>query len=479
MSSAKWAVAIALVVDACTVGPDFTRPEAPSTTTYTHDAVTMPAAGTSDPMQVLRPGASVEARWWDAFHAVALDDVVRMAIDGSPTLAAARAKVAEAQEAVVAARGAFYPQVDLASAAARGGAGRNAVRAGGSSSQFTFNPTILYDADAFGATRRLVEQQGALADVRRYELAAAYLSLTGGAVSQAIAIASASEQIAAVGDIVAIDERNVALVEIAFESGKVARTDLLDAQSQLASDRALLPPLLQQTSVAQHALAVLAGKLPAQWAPPAFTLDGLGLPTDLPLAAPSSLVHARPDILAAEAQLHAASAAVGVATARLYPQITLSASWVQQAATLGTLFDAPNGIWTVAAQLAAPLFHGGTLEAQRRGTIDALAAQLATYRQTVLVAFAQVADDLRALEHDAQALAAQRAALDAAQAALALDQQSYVAGQATFLQVLQSQRLYQEARLGYARARGQRYQDTVQFFLALGGGWQQAPEASP
>jgi NodT family efflux transporter outer membrane factor (OMF) lipoprotein len=188
---------------------------------------------------------------------------------------------------------------------------------------------------------------------------------------------------------------------------------------------------------------------------------------------PSALVRERPDILAAEAQLHAASAAIGVATAHLYPNITLTASWTQRSESLGTLFDGANGLWSLVASLTAPIIHGGTLEAQRQEAIDALAAQLGTYRQTVLQAFAQVADVLRALEHGAELVAAQQGALETARASLTLTQDSYAAGQANFLQVLNSQRLYAQARLGYANAKGQRYQDTVQLFEAMGGAWQE------
>ncbi|HEX8740328.1 MAG TPA: efflux transporter outer membrane subunit [Casimicrobiaceae bacterium] len=479
MSSVARTIAgsLVLLLSACAVGPDFTRPQPASVLRYTHDDVALPSAGAGDPAQTLLPAGTVESRWWDAFHSDALSGVVELAIEESPTLAAARANLAQAEEAVAVARGGLFPQLDVAAGVARAGGGHDTFQRVNRETLLTLDPTVVYNVDAFGATRRLVEQKAALADVQHYELAAAYLSLTGNAVTQAIGIASSAEQIAAVSDIVAIDEQNLALVRVAFASGKVARTDVLNAESQLASDRALRPPLLQQASAAQHALAVLAGKTPSEWHAPAFTLEALALPAELPLTEPSSLAHARPDILAAEAGVHAETAGVGIATAALYPQITLSASWVQQAVTLGALFEGVNGSWTVAAQLLAPLFHGGALEAQRRAAIEALAAQLEVYRETVLVAFGQVADVLRALEHDAEALAAQRAALDAAQAAVALDQESYAAGQATFLEVLQSQRLYEQARLGYARARGQRYLDTVQFFLAMGGGWPEGTKA--
>ena len=462
-----------LLLFGCAVGPDFKRPESPQTPAYTRSAVTLPDAGSADPSQKLVADAAVQARWWNVFHSAELDQVVQLAIEGSPNLQAARANLAQAREAIAAARGGLYPQVDVNAGVLRQRTGE-AIVSPGTHNQLNAGLNVSYNPDAFGAVSRLVEEQSALAEVQRYELAAAYLSLTGNAVVQALNIASARDQIAAVEDIVAIDQKNLDLVHIAFESGKVARTDVLDAESLLASDLALLPPIQQQSSVAEHALAVLLGRPPAEWEAPSFDLARLSLPTDLPVRVPSALARERPDILAAEAQLHAATAAIGVATAHLFPDFTLSASWVQEAATLGVLFDSANGVGIVAAQITAPLFHGGTLQAQQRAAVDAMEAQLALYRQTVLQAFGQIADTLLALQHDAAGLAAQREALDAAQASLELNQESYTAGQATFLQVLTSQRLYQQARLGYARAKSQRYLDTVQLFVAMGGGWQDA-----
>jgi NodT family efflux transporter outer membrane factor (OMF) lipoprotein len=190
---------------------------------------------------------------------------------------------------------------------------------------------------------------------------------------------------------------------------------------------------------------------------------------NLPLTLPSELVRARPDILAAEAQLHAASAAIGVATAQLYPSLTLSGSWTTSGRTSGDLFSANSDIWSIAAGLVAPIFHGGALRAQERAAVQTFAAQLALYRQTVLQAFGQVADALSALEHDAQSVEAQQAALEASRASLELTQQSYEAGQASFLQVLVTQRIYLQARLGIARAQSRRYLDTALFYLVLGG----------
>jgi NodT family efflux transporter outer membrane factor (OMF) lipoprotein len=336
---------------------------------------------------------------------------------------------------------------------------------------FSLGPTVSYAPDVFGGTRRQVEQAGALAESQGEQLAAAYLALTGNVVSQAIDIAGIRLQIAATEAIVADDEQNLGLVRTRFDAGKAAESDVLIAESQLANDRTQLPPLWQQLSAARHALSVLLGRFPAEWSPTDFELADLRLPGELPLTLPSELVHQRPDILAAEASLHATSAAIGVATAQMYPSITLSASVGQEALSAGTLFTTSSTIWSLASGLTAPIFHGGALRAARRAAIDAYEASFATYRQTVLQAFAQVADVLDALAHDADLVAEQRHALDVADRSQALQRLSYREGKFDLLNLLAAERLYQEARLGYARAETQRFEDTTQLFVAMGGAW--------
>ncbi len=319
----------------------------------------------------------------------------------------------------------------------------------------------------FGGVRRSVEEQTALAELQHHALAATWLTLTGNAVLGSIAIASLRAQIDASVELVQQDRDNLELVQRKFEAGKVARSDVLVAETQLASDLAQLPPLRQQLAVAQHALSVLAGQLPGAWSPPEFALDGFTLPGELPLTLPSELVRQRPDILAAESQLHAASAAIGVATAQLFPSVTLSADLTRAALISGGAGTA----WALAAQAATPIFHGGTLWAQRRAAIDAYQASLASYEETVLTGFQQVADTLRALEHDADLIGAEAQLLDTARESLALQRISYDAGKSDLLLLLVAQRAYQQARLDYARAEGQRLQDTALLFVALGGGW--------
>jgi NodT family efflux transporter outer membrane factor (OMF) lipoprotein len=473
-----FAAMAATLLTACTVGPDFQRPAWPTPSAYTPEEL----RSLSGSDQQLVSGQNPVAGWWRLFGSAELDDTIERALSENRDLAAAEATLAQAREAVNASAGALYPQVELDAAS-----GRQKYGAQFRGSQyfppftyFALGPSVSYVLDYTGGERRAVEQQQALAGYQAYQLQAAYLNLTGDVVEQALMIASTGAQIEAVESLLAEDRQNLSLVQTAFDAGSVSRVDVLSAQSQLAQDQTLLAPLRQQLSVARHALSILAGHAPADWAPPDFQLTALRLPRTLPLTVPSELAHRRPDILASESQLHAATAAVGVAISSLYPQVTLTAAAGQQSLRLARLFDNSSTAWNLAAGLSAPLFDGGTRRAQRRAALDAMQAALAHYQQTVLRSFGQVADVLTALDHDAEQLAAQKNALDSAEASLNLSRQSYSFGNSGVLQVLDAGRLYQQARLGYVRAQAQRYQDTVQLFLALGGSNPgQTPSGSP
>lgn len=460
-----WALAGLLLLGACAVGPDFERPAAPGTSSYTTGSSPLelsPAVGGESQRLVL--AREVEARWWNGFRSPELARVVELALAGSPSLAAAQATLAQAREEIAAARGGLFPQLDVGGRIAREHVEQNRTR---TSSPYSVGPAAFYVVDVFGGIRRGIERQTALAESQRHELAAAWLALTGNVVTGSITIASLREQVEARETLVLQDRRNLELVRRKFEAGKTARSDVLVAETLLASDIAELPPLRQQLAEAQHALAVLVGQLPGEWSPPAFQLDGFELPGELPLSLPSELVRQRPDILAAESLLHAASAEVGVATAQLFPSLTLSADL----ARAGVLSGGAGTAWSLAAQLTAPVFRGGTLRAQRRAAVDAYEASFARYRETVLTGFQQVADALRALENDAESVGAQARRLDVADESLELQRISYEAGKSNLLLLLEAQRAYQQARIGHVRAKGQRLADSARLLVALGGGW--------
>jgi NodT family efflux transporter outer membrane factor (OMF) lipoprotein len=469
-------VAAVALLAGCTVGPDFERPSAPDTTNYTPGGTQdLSSPGSHEAQQRLAVGVKVTGEWWDMFHSPRLSEVLKEALANNQTLATARSTLAAAREQYSQAQGAFFPQVDFAASATRQRSSLLSLginQLGPIDNVYSIGPNVSYALDIFGLNRRRAEQQDAIAQYQDYQLDGAYLTLTGNAVRQAIAIALARAQIAAVDSIIRDDEQTLDLVRREFQVRNKTVADVEAARTQLATDRALLPPLRQQLSVANDALAILAGKAPGDWSPPAFELAEFSLPQDLPLTVPSALVRQRPDILASEAQLHAASAAVGVATAQLYPNITLSASLTQEALKTATLFTSAGMAWSIAGGLTAPIFHGGALEAQKRGAEDNFQSAFATYRQTVLQSFGQVADTLQALDHDAQLLAAEEEALASSQAALKAARESYSFGQVEILRVIDAERQYAQAQLADLRAAAQRYLDTTDLFGAMGGGWQ-------
>jgi NodT family efflux transporter outer membrane factor (OMF) lipoprotein len=460
----------ASALSACTVGPSFTRPATPTPASYSDGN----APSTSEFGQQIVLGGTPTADWWKLFDSQPLDELIGRAVADNHTLHAARATLLEAQELVTAESGARYPQVSFDAGAGRQQYGKQFL---GSFSVPAFGylaagATVRYTLDYTGGVARSVEQREALTQYQRGEVQATYLSLTGNVALQALIIASTRAQLQAVSELLTEDRDNLNLVRSAFQNGSVSRTDVVTAESQLASDETRLPTLYHELNVARHALTVLVGQTPADWSPPDLDLTQIRLPRRLPVSLPSQLVHGRPDILASEARLHAATAAVGIATANLYPQITLAASGGQQAlaGAAWQLFDHSGTAWSLISGLTAPIFDGGTLRADRRAAIDELHASAERYQQTVLEAFGQVADVLDALSQDAQSLAAQTHALASAQSSLELSRQSYGAGNTGILQVLDAQRQLQQAQLGFVRAQAQQYLDTTQLFLALGGG---------
>ena len=472
------ALCASFLLSACTLGPDFVPPEAHAPPGYSG-----PGDAAQPGEQQLVLGKTPDSEWWKQFQSPALDALIAKAIQGSRDITAARARLAQSQEDVKAAEGALLPQVSLGAAI-----GEQNYSVGlrtpltvtlPAFTYYAVQPTVSFPLDLFGGTKRSVERDAAFADYQRHELEAVSLSLFANIASRALENAGARAQIANLEEIVKGDERNVALVQGALDAGSATRTQLLSVQSQLSSDRTLLPDFRQQEAVSRHALAVLAGQPAAGWTLPDLALDGFALPKEIPASLPSDLIHQRPDILAAEAELHMASAAIGIATANLYPQLTLSAALTRQALTPGSLFSGSPDIWNIAAGLTQPLFNGGALSAERRGAIDAYQAALADYENTVLAAFGEVADNLQALANDAEKIAAENEAEQTSAAALDLARRSYAVGNSGILDVIDAERRYAQARLGSSQAVEQRLLHTVQLYVSLGGVKLPASEPDP
>jgi len=481
-SAVRTAVAVlGMAVAGCTLGPDFEAPKTPSVPRYTSPGETTvpgPDATKEVPRQAIVLGERVAANWWTLFRSSQLNLLIKQAIAGNYTLESVRAKLEQAREAVTVATSALYPQIGLSAgaseqkqSAATFGLTPEVAPLPPSFNLFQVGPTASYTPDLFGQTHRRIEQQVALAEYQSDQLDAAYLTLTGNTVSRALQVAAVRSQLKALNDILAIDRQNVELVRKQRQTGTVPDSDVIVAESQLASDETIQPGLEQQLSVAKHALAVLIGRAPGNWSPPDFDLAALTLPHRLPVSIPSQLVHQRPDIQAAEAQLHAASAQIGIATAQLYPSITLSAGITASSLNGAALFSPAGLVWSIAAGLTQPIFDGGMREAERRVALAAFKESAADYQQTVLQAFGQVADILQALKHDTDLLVAQKHALSMASEAVRLQRINYGSGGSGIIGLLDAQRQYQQAQLGYVRAEAQRYQDTVQLLVAMGGGW--------
>ena len=467
---------IVVVGAACRVSPNFVRPSPPLAPRYA-DAIAALRSAMDSTGQHVAMGGVVSLRWWEAFRSPELDATVDQAIGGSPTIASAQASLAQARDLLSQVRGGHAPSVDASASTElqqNGGSSGGARRIG---TLLSAGSLVSYPADVFGGIRRQIEQQGALADEAQYSVAATYLAVTGNTVSAAISIASLRAQLQALDEILRYDRQNLDLVKAKVAAGKAARIDILSAETQLETDGALVPPIREQLAASRHALSVLAGRLPSEWSPPDFDLDCLMLPGELPVSIPSDLVRQRPDILTAEAHLHAAGAAIGVAGAQLYPSMTLTASLVTQASSAVPLFQGPSALWSLLNGATAPIFRGGALRAQRRAAVDAYDATFAVYRQTVLSAFQQVADVLNALAQDNQLADAQSRTLAASRELLDLQRTSYDAGKSNMLQLIDAQRSYEQARLGRIRAVAAVYQDAAELAVAMGGGWWQASSA--
>jgi NodT family efflux transporter outer membrane factor (OMF) lipoprotein len=471
---------IVLILSGCAVGPDFHAPEAPSAKAYTATPLppeTADALGVGGAIQRFIPGQDIPLQWWTLFRSETLDQLIRQALTNSPTLAAAEATLRQSQEILRATIGsALFPRVDAnASVSREKNSGAAVGQPNAKFPPFTLYNTsvsISYALDIAGGARREMESLQAQVDFQRFQREAAYLTLTSNIVTAAIREASVRAQIAAMQEIITAQQRQLELVERQYQLGAVAYSDVLAQRAQLAQTKATLPPLEKDLAQTRHFLAVLAGKLPVEVGTlPEFSLEGLTLPRELPLSLPSSLVRQRPDIQASEELLHAASAQIGVATANLYPQITLSGSFGYTALEPANLFNPSAAVWSLGAGLLQPLFRGGELTAKRRAAIAAYDQAAAQYRATVLQAFQNVADVLRALELDAQALRAQAEAESAAKDSLALTQKQFQFGAISYLSLLNAQRQYQQARIGLVQAQAVRFADTAALFQALGGGW--------
>ena len=467
---------------ACASGPDFERPAAPAASAYRvadqgATAATPVQGGAS---QRFAPGTRIAADWYRLFGSAKLDRLIEAALKSNPTLDAAQARLRQARYELAAHDASLYPKLDAELGATRERANASAL---GLSSippntfdLYSAGLSLSYDLDLAGANRRMVESAEAQAEVQRYTLLGTYLTLVDNLVVTALDAAVIHDRIAATESIIASDTQQLKLVQAQLQAGAVSEADVLRSSAQLAAEQAALPGLRQALAVQQTQLAILSGMDPGSFQAPDLSLADFKLPETLPYSIPSELVRQRPDILAAESQLHAANAQVGVATANLYPHLTLSTSYGGLTNDGGSLTDPLARTWAIGGSLLAPLFHGGELRAQRGAAVEAYDAAYAQYRSTVLAAFGQVTDVLNAVRNDADGLQAQYSSLTSAQASRQLVEAQYRAGAVGLLDVLTAEQAYDQADLAYLGALGQRFIDTASLYQSLGGGWWNASE---
>jgi NodT family efflux transporter outer membrane factor (OMF) lipoprotein len=465
---------------ACAVGPDYHAPDAPAAGIYTEkpqpeQTDTAPVGGGD--AQRFEVGAKISAEWWTLFGSPELDKLMRAALVGQPTLAAAQAALRQAEENLNAQYAVLYPSVDASLGAKRqrvtGAAFGTSAIPTSIFNLYNASVNVSYSIDLAGGARRELEALRAGIDFQRFQLEAAYLSLTANIATTAFREASLREQVRATREITDSQARQLDVVEKQFALGAVSRADVLAQKAQLAQTLANLPPLEKALAQTRNQLAVLIGKFPGEARLPELDLAAFQLPKTLPVSLPSDLVRQRPDIRAAEATLHQTNARVGVAEALMFPQLTLSGSYGYASTSASNLFDPGNRLWSIGAGLLQPIFHAGQLAAQKRGAVAAYDQAFAQYQLTVLGAFQNVADVLLALEFDAVALKAQAEAEVAARESLEVTRAQLQFGSANYLALFNAQRQYEQAKISLVQAQAARYADTAALFQALGGGWWQ------
>ncbi len=468
----------AAVLAGCAVGPNFKPPQAPQIETYTAEPLpkqTTSSEGPAGAAQTFAYGDDIPAQWWTLFHSAKLNALVERSLQASPDVAAAQAALRQAHEDFLAQTGALLPTVDGNASGVRqkiSGASYGQPQLG----SFIYNlynatANVSYTLDIWGGVRRSVEAAGAATEYQNFQLEATYLTLSANVVTTAIQDASLRGQIDATQQIIDADRKQLSAVERQLALGGASRLDVLTQRTQLANELASLQALHKQLEQNRDLLAVLVGQLPSQQPGATFRLEDLTLPPDLPLSVPSQLVAQRPDVRAYEALLHQASAQIGVATANMLPQITLTGEFGGTSTEFSDLLKSSSGVWSIGAGITQPIFHGGTLLHKKRAAVAAYDQAAAQYQTTVLTAFRNVADALHAVNTDAAALNDQDVASEAAGEAREIALKRYAAGSISPIDLLIVERAYWQARIAQLQAQAARYADTAALFQALGGGW--------
>jgi NodT family efflux transporter outer membrane factor (OMF) lipoprotein len=462
----------------CAAGPDFKTPAPPQVKGYTAQPLATTESTpdvTGGAAQHLDEATDLPGDWWTLFHSKQLDALIQQSLKNNPDLKAAQAALTVAHENVLAQRGYYYPNASLGFSASRQRQPSTLGPVTNSSadlySLFTPQLNISYSPDLFGLNRRTVESLQAQEQGVRFQMIAAWTTLTSNVVVTAVQVAALQDQVDATQQMVDANKKMLDILHYQYDKGYASQIDVAAQETQLAQIDATLPPLVKQLEQQRHLLAVLVGEFPADAPTGEIALADLQLPEDLPLSLPSKLVEQRPDVQQAEANLHAANAQIGVAEANRFPNIEITGDAGHTALAFSQLFKAGTGFWGVAADITQPLFEGGTLMHQQRAAEAAYDEAAAQYRSTVLAAFQNVADTLTALDQDAKALQTATAADQAAKRSLDLTEIQAKDGYADPLQLLNAEQSYQQAHLAFIQAQSERFDDTAALYQALGGGW--------
>ena len=467
----------AVATSGCTVGPNFLEPAAPAVSGYTAQKEASSTVATSAPggaSQRFNPGEDVAAAWWRLFRSKQIDALVAEAIRNHPDIAAAQAALRQARETTLAEGGALFPQLSTSDSVTR--ERQSAAETGLEGNALTYtlynvSVPVSYTPDLFGGVQRTLESDVAAADYERFELEATYLALTANVITAAITDASDAAQIKVIQQLIAAQQKELDLLQAQFVLGAVDQADVLSEKAQVAQTVATLPPLQKARAQNRDQLMAYLGRLPSQDRGEAVSLDGLTLPRDLPVTLPSKLVRQRPDIRAAEEQVHEASALIGADIAKMLPSVTLSASGGSEALSASQLFNAQTTIYSLEASVSQTLFDGGTLYHTKEAQVAAFDQAAAKYRTTVIEAFQNVADSLAAIRADAAALKAYVDAEQAARQSLDISTAQFRAGSTTYVTVLNAEQTLLNASTSRVKAQAARFSDTAALFQSLGGGW--------
>ena len=472
LSAAALAVTLAMFVAGCAVGPDYQRP-----------TTTIPASYKEAPegWKVAQPADRIDrGPWWTVYDDARLNELEARLNQSNQTIAQYAAAYRQARALVGEARAAYFPTIGATASASRSGTGSgnrstnssSLGQTGAINNQFSVGLDASWEPDLWGSVSRTVSaqkagQQGAAAD-----LANARLSAQASLAQDYFQLRSLDAQQKLLDDTVAAYEQSLKLTQNQYAQGIVARSDVIQAQTQLQSAQASAIDNGVARAQYEHAIAVLVGEPASTFSIPQIPLDAT--PPTVPVQMPSAILERRPDIATAERKAAAANEQIGVEMAAFFPTLTLSAQGGFESSVLSQLLRAPSRFWTLGPDIAATIFDGGLRSARTEAARATYDQDVATYRQTVLTAFQDVEDNLASLRILEKEIVVQQQAVQSAQQALAIINNQYKAGTVGYINVLTAQTTAFTAEQKLANIGGQRMVSSVGLVKALGGGWDAA-----